>query len=288
MLASIPTRAQGGDQGEVLVTGAAPARRRARRGPPRRVERAARVDDGAPFRHDPRLRHRAGSVEFEQWMKLQTPRGSAPNHFWQSEIGVGLEGGWQLDLYENYGHAPHGPTKHDGVQFEARYALAKWARSRPTPRSTPSTRRTTTRPTPSRRSSSSPTTSAAAAGTGRRTSSRSRRRRPARDRARRGGGALLLARRQPLRGRRRGEVRAGHGGWQLAQPDERTARRPELPVAADREHAPRPRAAHGPDEERQGGSALRDLPGVRHRLRTRARRAQRADVVAQQIAGGVV
>jgi hypothetical protein len=67
-----------------------------------------------------------GQIEVEQWYKLKTPRGSGPIHFWQTEIGMGFEGGWQLDLYENYGREPHGPTKHQGVQVEGRYALGKW------------------------------------------------------------------------------------------------------------------------------------------------------------------
>jgi len=67
-----------------------------------------------------------GQIEFEQWYKLQLPKGSAPDHFFQSEIGIGLEGGWQVDLYENYGQDPDGPFQHEGVQFEVRKALAKW------------------------------------------------------------------------------------------------------------------------------------------------------------------
>ena len=67
-----------------------------------------------------------GQIEFEQWYKLQTPKGSAPDHFFQSEIGIGLEGGWQLDLYENYGQNPDEAFKHEGVQVEVRKALAKW------------------------------------------------------------------------------------------------------------------------------------------------------------------
>lgn len=67
-----------------------------------------------------------GQIEVEQWWKLQTPRGSRPDHFWQTEVGIGFEGGWQLDLYENYGKNPGGPVKHEGVQAEVRYALAKW------------------------------------------------------------------------------------------------------------------------------------------------------------------
>ena len=67
-----------------------------------------------------------GQIEFEQWYKLQMPRGSAPDHFFQTEIGFGLEGGWQVDLYENWGKNPGEATKHEGVQFEVRKALAKW------------------------------------------------------------------------------------------------------------------------------------------------------------------
>lgn len=67
-----------------------------------------------------------GQIEFEQWYKLQTPKGSAPDHFFQTEVGFGLEGGWQVDLYENWGQNPGEATKHEGVQFEVRKALAKW------------------------------------------------------------------------------------------------------------------------------------------------------------------
>lgn len=67
-----------------------------------------------------------GQIEFEQWYKLQTPKGSAPDHFWQTELGMGFEGGWQGDVYLNYGHNPGGPTKYEGAQFEVRKALAKW------------------------------------------------------------------------------------------------------------------------------------------------------------------
>jgi hypothetical protein len=67
-----------------------------------------------------------GQIEVEQWYKLQNPRGSAPNHYWQTEFGMGFEGGWQADIYINYGREPDGPTKYRGVQYEVRKALAKW------------------------------------------------------------------------------------------------------------------------------------------------------------------
>jgi hypothetical protein len=67
-----------------------------------------------------------GQIEVEQWMKMHAPRGEGPDHFWQSEIEFGFEGGWQLDLYENYGNDAGGSTKHIGSQVEGRYALAKW------------------------------------------------------------------------------------------------------------------------------------------------------------------
>jgi hypothetical protein len=67
-----------------------------------------------------------GQIEVEQWYKLQNPQDSAPNHFWQSEVSMGFEGGWQADFYVNYGKEPNGPTKYDGVQYEVRKALAKW------------------------------------------------------------------------------------------------------------------------------------------------------------------
>lgn len=70
-----------------------------------------------------------GQVEVEQWYRLTTPRNSGPFHFWQTEIGLGFEGGWQLDLYENYRRNPDEEAlKHDGAEAEVRYALADWGR----------------------------------------------------------------------------------------------------------------------------------------------------------------
>jgi hypothetical protein len=131
VLASIPTsgdaRAQRGDGGsEILVT--APRDQ----GSPLREERLVGSNEQPEWTTQRRwAKTRAyviapGQIEFEQWYKLQTPRGSGPVHRWQSEIGFGFEGGWQLDLYENYGREPDGPTKHEGVQVEGRYALGKW------------------------------------------------------------------------------------------------------------------------------------------------------------------
>lgn len=68
-----------------------------------------------------------GQIEVEQWLKMHAPRGESPDHFWQTEVGIGLPGRWQIDLYENYGDEGHDtPTKHIGNQIEVRYALAEW------------------------------------------------------------------------------------------------------------------------------------------------------------------
>jgi hypothetical protein len=70
-----------------------------------------------------------GQIEFEQWLKMHAPRGERPDHLWQTEIGIGLPGRWQFDLYENYGDTKDPKRfrlKHQTVQLEARYALADW------------------------------------------------------------------------------------------------------------------------------------------------------------------
>ena len=67
-----------------------------------------------------------GQIEVEQWYKLQNPRGSAPNHLWQTEVAMGFEGGWQADVYVNYGKEPGGATQYRAMQYEVRKALAKW------------------------------------------------------------------------------------------------------------------------------------------------------------------
>jgi hypothetical protein len=68
-------------------------------------------------------------IEVEQWVRTRLPRGEAPDHSLQTEVGFGLPGRFQVDLYELWGHHGHNaPTKHDGVAVEGRYALGEWGR----------------------------------------------------------------------------------------------------------------------------------------------------------------
>ena len=65
--------------------------------------------------------------EVEQWYVLRTPRGEAPNHFFETEFGFGLPCRLQLDLYEDYGVRGHdAPMKHEAVRAEGRWAFADW------------------------------------------------------------------------------------------------------------------------------------------------------------------
>ena len=69
-----------------------------------------------------------GQIVLEQWATLATPKGEGPNWFWQTGVGIGLENRMQFDVYENYVHPDGGPTKHDAVELQGRYAFARWDR----------------------------------------------------------------------------------------------------------------------------------------------------------------
>ena len=70
----------------------------------------------------------AGMVELEQWWRGTYKRGGAEAHRFLSEIGVGLPGRWQLDLYGRLQSETGSSTRYLGEQLEARYALADWGR----------------------------------------------------------------------------------------------------------------------------------------------------------------
>lgn len=67
-----------------------------------------------------------GQWEFEQWYRGTYDKGEAPGHKWQTEIGVGLPGRFQFDLYATGEHEDGGPTKSIGLQPELRWAPADW------------------------------------------------------------------------------------------------------------------------------------------------------------------
>jgi hypothetical protein len=66
--------------------------------------------------------------EFEQWWRGKFPREGKSSHLFQSELGVGLPYRFQLDLYENLEQPADQSLKHQGLQVEARWALAEWGK----------------------------------------------------------------------------------------------------------------------------------------------------------------
>lgn len=69
-----------------------------------------------------------GQIVLEQWVDLTTPKGSGPNWEFKTGVGVGIENQMQFDVYENYAHPDGGPTKHDAVELQGRYAFGRWDR----------------------------------------------------------------------------------------------------------------------------------------------------------------
>ncbi len=69
-----------------------------------------------------------GQMEFEQWWKGQWPREGKANHLFQSEVEFGLPYRFQVDVYENLERTDLGTFQHQGVQTEARWALADWGK----------------------------------------------------------------------------------------------------------------------------------------------------------------
>jgi len=66
--------------------------------------------------------------EFEQWWKGKFPREGKSDQLFQSEISMGLPYRFQVDLYENIEDPPDAGLRHQGVQVEARWALADWGK----------------------------------------------------------------------------------------------------------------------------------------------------------------
>jgi hypothetical protein len=66
-----------------------------------------------------------GQIEVEQWWRGTFDRGERASHRFQAEIGVGLPGRFQFDLYGNYDH-DDGTTNWVGLQPELRWAPADW------------------------------------------------------------------------------------------------------------------------------------------------------------------
>jgi hypothetical protein len=72
----------------------------------------------------------AGTYEFEQWVRPTWNRDDPTEWRFLEEIALGLGCRWQLDIYERWNIEPDDDNKeqvnHEGVQIEARYALADW------------------------------------------------------------------------------------------------------------------------------------------------------------------
>jgi hypothetical protein len=67
--------------------------------------------------------------EFEQWWNPKWPRdGGESEHLFQSEFAVGLPYRFQFDVYENLELNQARTFQHQGVQVEARWALADWGK----------------------------------------------------------------------------------------------------------------------------------------------------------------
>ncbi|HUK82690.1 MAG TPA: hypothetical protein VLZ12_08690 [Verrucomicrobiae bacterium] len=64
----------------------------------------------------------------EQWVKMQYPRGEAPNYLLQEEVEMGLPYRFQADVYENWIINEHHTVYHHDVATELRWALADWGK----------------------------------------------------------------------------------------------------------------------------------------------------------------
>lgn len=69
-----------------------------------------------------------GQIELEQWATVRTPRGDGPSWFFQTGVGIGIENRMQFDVYEDWQHLSGGPTEHDAVELQGRYAFGRWDR----------------------------------------------------------------------------------------------------------------------------------------------------------------
>jgi hypothetical protein len=66
--------------------------------------------------------------QFEQWWNPKWPREGKSEHLFQSELGIGLPYRFQFDIYENIEFNQEQVFQHQGVQIEARWALADWGK----------------------------------------------------------------------------------------------------------------------------------------------------------------
>jgi len=69
-----------------------------------------------------------GAIEIEQWWRGKWPDEGGPSHQFQTELGVGLPGRFQLDLYQNFEHPAGGDFTHAGSAVEVRWAFADWGK----------------------------------------------------------------------------------------------------------------------------------------------------------------
>lgn len=66
--------------------------------------------------------------EFEQWWRGRFYRDDTAKHLMQTEVGVGLPGRFQFDLYENWLINDDGYSRHHDVAVELRWAPADWGK----------------------------------------------------------------------------------------------------------------------------------------------------------------
>lgn len=69
-----------------------------------------------------------GEVEFEQWVRVTSPRDGGASFLFQSEIEAGLPLRFHLALYENYELTAEGTFRQKGVSVEGRWAFADYGR----------------------------------------------------------------------------------------------------------------------------------------------------------------
>ena len=60
-----------------------------------------------------------------------SPARCGSDHLLESEAGLGLLYGLQLDVYEDLERVTTGTFRHEGNRVELRYALADWRKIRP-------------------------------------------------------------------------------------------------------------------------------------------------------------
>jgi len=74
------------------------------------------------------LQHDPLEFGFEQWWRLQHFRDGTTEQRFQEELGIGLPGRLQLDLYETWKVLNSGDSGQDEVSIELRYAFADWGK----------------------------------------------------------------------------------------------------------------------------------------------------------------